>query len=156
VMEDLIRRDIVRPDRLAARLRALRRSGRPGGGRLHLLLEQRGDGRPLESALEALVWQIILESGARLPTRQYWVTAAAGRYRLDFAWPDLKLGVECEGYAFHGGAARWGKDKARLAELAAADWRIVPVTWEACTRERARVIGWLRRAVPDSLARQYR
>jgi very-short-patch-repair endonuclease len=148
VLEDLIRREMVRPDRLTARLSALRKSGRAGGGRLQALLDQRGDGRPLESALEALVWQLIVESGVRLPARQYWVTAAGGRYRLDFAWPDLELGLECEGYTYHGGAARWGKDKARLAELAAARWRVLPVTWDACTRERKRVLRWLRSAVP--------
>jgi very-short-patch-repair endonuclease len=149
VMEDLIRRDMVRPDRLAARLCALRKSGRPGGGRLQVLLNQRGDGRPLESALEARAWQLIIESGVRLPARQYWVTAAAGHYRLDFAWPDLKLGLECEGYAFHGGVARWDKDKARLAELAAARRRVLPVTWDACTRERERVLRWLRASVSN-------
>jgi very-short-patch-repair endonuclease len=147
VLEDLIRRDMVRADRLAARLRALRKSGRPGGGRLQLLLDQRGDGRPLESALEALVWQLITASGVRLPARQYWVTTPHGRYRLDFAWPRLKLALECEGYTYHGGAARWGKDKARLAELAAARWRVLPVTWDACTSERERVLRWLRASV---------
>src|SRR5262249_24082734 len=136
VMEDLIRRDLVKPERLRARLEALRKSGRVGGGRLAALLDQRGDGRPLESTPEALVWQIIIKSGVRLPERQHWVTATEGRYRVDFAWPDLKLGLECEGYAYHGGGARWGKDKARLAELAAARWRVLPVTWHACTQER--------------------
>jgi len=148
VLENLIRRDMVRPNRLATRLRALRRSGRPGGGRLQLLLDQRGDGRPLESPLEALAWQLIIESGVRLPARQHWVTSTHGRYRLDFAWPDLELGLECDGYDGHGGVVQWGKDKVRLAELAAAKWRILPVTWDACTRQRKRVLRWLRSAVP--------
>jgi very-short-patch-repair endonuclease len=150
IAEDLLRRDVVRADRLESRLRALRRSGRPGAGRLEVLLDQRGDGRPLESALEALVWQIILETGIRLPTRQHWVTVTQGRYRLDFAWPDLKLGLECEGFAHHGGIAAWGKDRTRFAELAAIGWRVLPVTWNACTRERQRVVRWLTMAVPNA------
>ena len=118
VTEDLIRRAEIKPDRLAVRLRVLRASGRPGAGRLEALLAQRGDGRPLESALEALVWQIIVASGVRLPERQHWVTVTEGRYRLDFAWPDLQLGLECEGYEHHSGRSRWGKDRARFAEPA--------------------------------------
>lgn len=96
ITEDLLRRDLTTPDRLRARLRALRASGRPGGGRLEALLEQRGDGRPLESALEALAWPIICRSGVPLPARQHWVTVEGGRYRVDFAWPELKIGLECE------------------------------------------------------------
>jgi very-short-patch-repair endonuclease len=148
VTEDLIRRGLVRPDRLRARLDALRSSGRVGGGRLADLLERRGDGRPLESALEALVWRIIVESGIRLPERQFWITAAGRRYRLDFAWPDLKLGIECDGQRYHDGRSRWNPDRARLADLAAIDWRVMPITWDACKRERERVVAWLRRAVP--------
>ena len=112
VTEDLIRRDLVAPDRLRARLHALRASGRPGGGRLEALLDQRGDGRPLESALEALAWPIIRRSGVPLPARQHWVTTTRGRYRLDFAWPGLKVALECEGWSHHGGRAAWGKDRA--------------------------------------------
>jgi hypothetical protein len=143
ITEDLIRRDLTTPDRLRARLRALRASGRPGGGRLEDLLDQRGDGRPLESALEALAWPIIVASGVPLPSRQHWVTATRGRYRLDFAWPGLKVGLECEGWADHGGRAAWGKDRARLAELVAAGWRILPLTWDVCSREPARVVEWI-------------
>jgi len=144
VMEDLIRRGLVDPERLRARLHALRRSGRPGGGRLEALVAERGNGRPLESALEALVWQLIVETGVPLPERQHWVTAGEGRYRLDFAWPDIKFGIECEGYAFHAGRDRWGKDRGRLADLGSIGWRVVPVTWEACTRRRDRVARWIK------------
>jgi very-short-patch-repair endonuclease len=147
LMEDLIRRGLVAPDRLAARLDALRRSGRSGCGRLEALLDQRGDGRPLESALEALAWQLIVESGVQLPERQHWVSVTEGRYRLDFAWPDLMLGIECEGYAYHGDRARWGKDRARFAELGVVGWRVLPITWTSCTHERERVIRWITTAV---------
>ena len=148
VMEDLIRRDLVTCERLHARLEALRKSGRVGGGRLATLLDQRGDGRPLESALEARVWTIILESGVRLPRRQFWTGAAGHRYRLDFAWPDLRVALECEGYAYHGGLSKWGRDRARDADLASAKWRVIPVTWAMCTGDRANVIRRLRSSIP--------
>jgi very-short-patch-repair endonuclease len=146
--ENLLRRDIVREDRLRARLAALRTSGRPGAGRLEALLDQRGDGRALESPLETLVWQIILSTGVRLPERQYWLVAAEDRYRLDFAWPDLKFGLECEGYENHGGFVEWRKGRNRDAEVATLRWRVVPVTWHAATRERERVVRWITTSVP--------
>jgi hypothetical protein len=147
VMQDLIRRSVVTPERLRARLRALRTSGRPGAGRLEDLLDSVGDGPPLESALETLVWPLIVQSGVPLPVRQHWVTVSSGRYRLDFAWPALKVGIEAQGFRFHGSNSHnWGKSQDRFAELAAAWWRVLPVTWAACTREPRRVIEWIRRA----------
>jgi very-short-patch-repair endonuclease len=146
--EDLLRRGVVGAERLRARLAALRSSGRPGAGRLDTLLDTRGDGRPLESALETLVWQIIVATGVRLPERQYWVTSASLRYRLDFAWPDLKFGLECEGFAHHGGNVAWNNDRTRYAELADLGWRVLPVTWHAATRERDRVMRWITNSVP--------
>lgn len=146
--ESLLRRDVVREDRLRARLAALRTSGRPGAGRLGSLLDQRGDGRPLESPLETLVWRIILSTGVRLPERQYWIVAAGDRYRLDFAWPDLKFGLECEGFEGHGGFVEWRKGRTRDAEVATLRWRVVPVTWHAATRERERVVRWITTSVP--------
>jgi very-short-patch-repair endonuclease len=146
--EDLLRRGIVREDRLRARLAALRASGRPGAGRLEALLDQRGDGRPLESALETLVWQIIASTGVRLPERQYWVVNARQRYRVDFAWPDLKFGLECEGFEHHGDSAPWSNDRARYADLGDIGWRVLPVTWRAATRERERVVRWIANSVP--------
>jgi very-short-patch-repair endonuclease len=143
VLEDLIRRDLVTADRLRARLDALRASGRPGGGRLDALLEARGDGRPLESALETRAWPIISRCGVSLPRRQHWVILPGGRYRLDFAWPDLKIGVECEGHAFHGDRSVWGKDRARFAEFTAAGWRVLPVTWQVCRDDPDRVVRWI-------------
>jgi very-short-patch-repair endonuclease len=147
-VEDLLRRGVVTEERIWARLAALRSSGRPGTGRLEALLGERGGGRPLESALEALVWRIILSTGVRLPERQYWVTAAAERYRLDFAWPDLKLGVECEGFEHHSGYRAWDRGNTRHGEIANLGWRVLPVTWHAATRERQRVVRWIATSVP--------
>jgi very-short-patch-repair endonuclease len=151
VMEDLIKRDLVDPARLHARLDALRGSGRPGAARLHALLTARGDGPAMESTLEALVWSLILESGVRLPERQSWIDVPGGRYRLDFYWPDLRFGLECDGYADHGARkADWGKDRARYAELAVFGLRVMPVTWDAARNQPKRVLRWLRDGVREA------
>lgn len=151
VMEDLIKRDVVDPDRLRARLAALRTSGRPGGGRLEALLDARGAGPAMESTLEALVWSLILKSGVRLPERQYEVKVPGGRYRLDYAWPDLKLGMECDSWHYHGERKeQWGKDRARYAELAVIGYRVVPVTWAVARHDSKRLLRWLRSSLPNA------
>jgi very-short-patch-repair endonuclease len=145
-MEDVFRRKLGTPQSLRARLRALRGSGRAGGGRLERLLDGRGDGRPLESRLEARLWILLERSGVPLPSRQHWIVVSGGRYRLDFAWPDLRVGLEGDSWKHHGGREAFGKDRARYAELAASGWRVLSITWEAVTHEPDRVIRWIRTA----------
>ena len=147
-MENAFRRRLVSPDRLAARLAALRRSGRPGAGRLGELLAARS-GPALESALEAKTWLLVQRSGLPLPRRQYPVSLPGGRYRLDFAWPEQRIALECDGWEHHGRQSAFAPDRARLAEFAAARWHVLPVTWHAVTKEPARVERWLRSALRD-------
>jgi hypothetical protein len=135
ITEDLIRRDIATPDRLRARLRALRSSGRPGGGRLEELLDQRGDGRPLESALEALAWPIIA-AAASLPTPALG-HRHRGRYRLD-AWPNSRS-ARVRGWKEHGGRGKRSRTLAELARRAC----ILPLTWDVCSRDSQRLVGWI-------------
>ena len=150
LMEDLFRRGVVKPDRLGARLAALRRSGRPGAGRLEELLGLHEHGPPLESVLETLVWRLIRESGVPAPERQHWVVVDGHRYRLDFAWPDRRVALECVGYEDHGGKVAWRRDRGRDGDLGAVGWKVLPVTWHAATKERARVLRWLRSALRDA------
>ena len=146
-MESVFRARLGTPERLSARLAALRDSGRPGAGRLEALLGQRGDGRPLESRLEGKVWLLLSRSRLPRPARQHWVATAGGRYRLDFAWPDRKLGLECDGWEAHGTRAAFGKDRERLSEMVATGWRVLLVTWEVGTRQPLRVVRWVEMAL---------
>jgi len=149
-MEGAFRRGLVTPERLGARVEALRKSGRPGAGRLAELLAGRS-GAALESVLEAKVWLLVRRCGVPLPRRQFWVALPGGRYRLDFAWPDRRVAIECDGWEHHGRRSAFAPDRARLAEFAAARWRILPVTWNACTKEPERVERWLRDALSLSV-----
>jgi very-short-patch-repair endonuclease len=149
-MEGLFKAKLCTPDRLAVRVEILRTSGRPGAGRLAELLAARS-GPPLESVLEAKVWRLLRRTGLPLPQRQHWVTLAGRRFRLDFAWPELRVGLECDGWEHHGTKSAFAPDRARLAEFAAAKWRVLPVTWHAVTREAGRVERWLRNSLTDDV-----
>src|SRR5215213_9847744 len=138
---------VDRADRLAARLRALTTSGRPGAGRLERLLLDRGDDPAAESRLETKVWLLLRDAPVPTPRRQSWVSTPGGRYRLDFAWPELKLALECDGWAHHGTRVAFGKDRERLSELAAMGWRVLVVTWPMATRQPQRVLRWVELAL---------
>ncbi|HLM17868.1 MAG TPA: DUF559 domain-containing protein [Acidimicrobiia bacterium] len=146
-MESAFRTGLMTPDRLAARLRALTTSGRPGAGRLERLLLDRGDDPAAESRLETKVWLLLRDAPVPTPRRQSWVSTPGGRYRLDFAWPELKLALECDGWAHHGTRVAFGKDRERLSELAAMGWRVLVVTWPMATRQPQRVLRWVELAL---------
>jgi hypothetical protein len=72
-------------------------AGRPGAARLEALLEQLGTKAPSEFPLEVKVAEI-LECNQLPPfVTQHDVVAGGCVYRLDFAWPDQKVGLECDG-----------------------------------------------------------
>jgi very-short-patch-repair endonuclease len=146
-MESVFRQALTTPDRLAVRLAALRSSGRPGSGRLERLLAGRGDGHPLESTLEGKIWLLLSRSALPTPVRQHWVATAGGRFRLDFAWPDQKLGLEADGWNHHRGRVAFGKDRERLSEMVAIGWRVLQVTWDVGSRQPQRVVHWVEMAL---------
>jgi very-short-patch-repair endonuclease len=105
--------------------------GPPGSARLRrLLTAQTAGDRALESRLEVKLARLLRRSSLSTPERQYPV----GRYRLDFAWPALRIACECDGFEHQGSRLAWKRDRARLAAIEAAGWRIVHVTWADVTR----------------------
>lgn len=51
-----------------------------------------------------------------------------GKYRLDFAFPDKKLAVECDGHAYHSTRDQRGRDADRDRELIAQGWTVIRFT----------------------------
>lgn len=112
-----------------------------GAGRL------RGVGRLLDarsgSVLESLLRVLFAVRGLPMPIAQYEVVDLAGRMvaRVDFAWPNLRLIVEADGYAFHSDRVAYRRDRARLNELERLDWRVLRFTWEDVMRAPDSVIA---------------
>jgi very-short-patch-repair endonuclease len=72
-----------------------------------------------------------------------------GRYRLDFALPAQKIGLEIDGLAYHGGQKEFVADRQRQRDLELEGWRIlrfaaqeVMVNADDCVRQAA---TWVRR-----------
>lgn len=74
-----------------------------------------------ESRLEATLLRLLRKERLPLPDVQYVVidndrTIA----RLDFAYPSVRLGIEADGYRWHGGREQWARDMRR--RIASSSW----------------------------------
>jgi very-short-patch-repair endonuclease len=124
--------------------RAPRRPGVPA--LRQLLVEWDGRSAPARSALEEQFLDLCRRAGLSHPD----VNTRIEGFEVDFAWPALRLIVEVDGYAFHGGPAAFERDRARDAALALAGWRVLRFTWHQVTREPERVAAVVRRSMAGS------
>jgi len=149
-VEDLLHRGITTTSAIQ---RCLDRAGGTGRAGSHLLraLPRDRDEAPLDQRLEVKLWRLLRKARLR-PVRQYEVRIGSSKYRLDFAFPALKVAVEGHGYAAHGGRVAHIRDSHRLADLVSRGWRVVPVTWEDVTRDPVQVIDRVRSTLLEATA----
>lgn len=115
---------------IASTLDRLHRPGPSGTGVLRRILDDPSRGAELpESWFERLLSRTATV-GLPPPVLQHRTgVGPGGGYRLDFAWPAVKLAVEGHSRRFHFGAGMQEADHRRDLELAAAGWEVVYVTW---------------------------
>lgn len=119
--------------------------GKKGVATLRRLLELRSDERPAESPLEVRVLRLIRSAGLPAPQRQYSIETKTKRTRrLDLAYPDLRLAIECEGYEHHSDRVAWSKDLARRNELMELGWRPIHVTTHDLDEDPQRFLSLVR------------
>jgi very-short-patch-repair endonuclease len=82
---------------------------------------------PARTRSEAERRLLELIRAARLPEPQ--TNARVGPYEADFLWPEARLVVEVDGYAFHSTRAAFERDRRRDAELQALGQQVMRVTW---------------------------
>jgi hypothetical protein len=129
---------------LQAEIDRLSRAGRPGVAVLRRHLVDRGYvGAPEPSVLEARTRRLILRAGLPIPVVEY-RAGADGQYRLDFAWVELLLAIEVDGYAWHFSVDQKRHDDARRNRLQAAGWRVLVYSWTQIIREPASVVEDIR------------
>lgn len=88
-----------------------------------------GRASPLaESPMESETRLVMIDGGLPPPVLQYEVVDLQGcRWRLDFAWPDLRVGAEYDGVDWHSGPDAFLRDRRRSCALQELGWRIVPI-----------------------------
>jgi very-short-patch-repair endonuclease len=100
-----------------------------GGRRLSRVLAARPAGvAPTESDAETLFVLLARSMGLPDPQRQFTVILRGRAYRLDFAWPALRLAIEIDGAAAHG-PDRLSADLHRQNQILLDAWLIVRFTW---------------------------
>ena len=70
---------------------------------------------------------------ANLPLARF-NTRVAG-YEVDAFWPEHRLIVEVDGYAYHGHRAQFERDRKKDLALTAAGYRVIRVSWRQLTNE---------------------
>jgi hypothetical protein len=82
--------------------------------------------------LEERFYEICARAGLRRPQVNLAIVLGDGgpHVEADFAWPELRLIVETDGWATHGTRRAFVHDRRRDRRLALAGWRVLRFTWE--------------------------
>lgn len=144
-VDSALRRRLVTAQELAGALSSL-----PGGRgrprvRAVLALVDPASG----SVLESLCRVLLVRAGLTPPATQLEVRGSRGVLvgRVDFAWPEARLVVEVDGFAFHADRDSYRADRRRTNELVLAGWRVLRFSWEDVVGAPERVITAVRHAL---------
>jgi len=124
--------------------------GRAGTAELRQILAHARTGPPTESRLEVKVARLIRASALPPPQRQFAVRVGARRYRLDFAWPWLRVALEAEGRRAHSHRDAFERDRRRWSALASRGWLILFATWADVTRRPGELVARIATALESA------
>jgi len=153
VVEDALDRALMsRLVRLPAvewMLHDVARPGRRGCGVLRKVLDERalGAARP-DGLLEPRMARLLRDHG--LPPAVFQYVIPGPRFRVDFAYPDLLLAIEVDGYEVHGTRTAFDADRDRQNRLVLLGWTVLRFTWTQVVRQPVKVAADVRRALGAS------
>lgn len=128
---------------------ALGRPGRNGTGIVRHILDGNliAFGRE-ESELERRFGALARRHGLPPLAVQHQVWAL-GRFvaRIDAAYPDLKLGIEVDGFEHHASPEAFQHDRTRQNRLVALGWTVLRFTWNDVVHNPAMVASTIRQAI---------
>jgi very-short-patch-repair endonuclease len=120
------------------------RPGRRGCGVLRKVLDERALGAtPADGLLEPRMARLLRDHGLPAPAFQH----AVDGFRVDFAYPDVRLGIEVDGYDPHGARKAFDADRERQNRLVLAGWTVIRFTWTQVVREPGNVARQVRAAL---------
>ncbi|PZS17981.1 MAG: hypothetical protein DLM54_08865 [Acidimicrobiales bacterium] len=128
LVDDGLRRRIVELTELRAVHEHLVGAG-PSLASLEAALDARKPGYlPGDSRAELDLNRLLVDAGLPAPIPQHQVATGGTVYLLDFAYPDVLLGIEYDGWEVHSGRSAFDRDRTRGNALAAAGWTILHFT----------------------------
>jgi hypothetical protein len=117
-------------------LDAVARQGRRGVGVMRRVLEPRLAGEPPAGVLEARMARLISAQALPPAVPEYRVWTDAGQFlaRVDFAYPELRLAIEVDGYEPHSSVDAFRQDRTRQNALVEEGWTVLRFTWPEVDR----------------------
>lgn len=70
-----------------------------------------------------------------------------GGYELDFAFPDRRVAVEVDGWAWHSDSGTFRRDRRRQNAIGLAGWTVLRFTWHDLTHRAEQVIAEIQSAL---------
>jgi very-short-patch-repair endonuclease len=144
-IDDGLRRRLVTLHQLERAYHDLAHRGRRRSRTMRGLLEQRlavpdsGDSDP-----EVTLYRWIAEAGLPVPVMQHRVAIGARTYHIDLAYPDLKIGIEYDGFDWHRPRSAFDADRARQNLLEIHHWLVLRYTSAATSSD---VVGEVTEAI---------
>lgn len=128
-VDESLRKRLVTFDRLSAVFMDLQHRGRRRSTVMEKILSERARGiEPGDSHPEVRVAKLLVAAGLPLPVQQYRLVAGGRRIRIDLAYPELRIAIEYDGWAFHSTRRSFDDDRARANELELLGWTVLRFT----------------------------
>jgi hypothetical protein len=125
-------------------LARLARRGRRGVGALREVLDRRALlETPPDGVLEPRFARLCKQAGLPMPVFQHPV----GRFEVDFAYPDLWIAIEVDGYGPHSSPSAFQRDRHRQNDLVVRGWLVLRFTWADVVRRPERVAQQIAEAI---------
>ena len=145
-VDDALRRGLITIDLLRA---SVARVAGPGRRRIRVVraaLRDRLPGYdPGDSNLEVRALRTLTAAGLPTPVQQHRISIAGRTRRIDLAYPEVKVAIELDGWAWHGNVDAFHADRATRNELTGLGWAVLQITAEAAPDT---IVRW----VTDTLA----
>lgn len=120
--QDAIIEERVSAVELICALERLGKRGRRGTAALRAVVRASLPRKGIESILELALQRLVDACPVPGPVLQHEVVAGGRRFRLDSAWPDLRIAVEADGRRWHSTRREFERGMARIRAITAAGW----------------------------------
>jgi very-short-patch-repair endonuclease len=140
-LDDAIARGLTSIDHLLGQMEGIGNHGRKGTALLSRLIARRsGAGRVPFNRFERELRRVLVAGGLPDPEAQHEVRVQGRRFFLDFAYPAQRIGIEADGYRFHGTLGSWENDHERRTLLTLGGWKMVHVRWQQLVERPAEIV----------------
>ncbi len=129
IVDAVLRQRLCRLEDLLATVDAHGTRGRAGAGRLKRLLLERHEERIPDSRFNRMVGRLLVDAGLEPPIYEHEVDVNGRRLRVDLAYPDHGLTIECDSARWHHNRRSFELDPKRRNLLVAAGFRVLSFTW---------------------------